>query len=106
MLSNVSSFGSAIQGRSLTTPRGTPKAEKVLLCTEGYGGPLVGRRKVIPVNSSMIVTQPLSDSDWAQVGWTERECLSDAAHTFIYAQRTQDGRIAVGGRGAPYRFRS
>ncbi|MET1000052.1 MAG: FAD-dependent oxidoreductase, partial [Marmoricola sp.] len=34
------------------------------------------------------------------------ECVSDSAHTFVYAQRTADGRIAIGGRGKPYRFGS
>ena len=32
--------------------------------------------------------------------------LDDAAHAYIYAQRTADGRIAIGGRGRPYRFGS
>jgi glycine/D-amino acid oxidase-like deaminating enzyme len=31
--------------------------------------------------------------------------VSDLRHLFFYAQRTQDGRIALGGRGAPYRLR-
>ena len=34
------------------------------------------------------------------------ETLSDEAHAYIYAQRTADGRIAIGGRGVPYRFGS
>jgi glycine/D-amino acid oxidase-like deaminating enzyme len=78
----------------------------VLICTEGYGGPLPGRRRLIPVNSSMIVTEPLGASDWERIGWTGAECLSDSAHAFIYAQRTADDRIAIGGRGRPYRFAS
>jgi glycine/D-amino acid oxidase-like deaminating enzyme len=66
----------------------------------------MGKRWLIPVNSSMIVTQPLSDKAWEKIGWAGMECLGDAAHTFIYAQRTSDGRIAIGGRGSPYRFAS
>ncbi|WP_255945335.1 NAD(P)/FAD-dependent oxidoreductase [Streptomyces odontomachi] len=85
---------------------GDLKAGHVLVCTEGYGIPLLGRRSMIPVNSSMIVTHPLSERDWDDIGWGAAECLSDAAHTFVYAQRTADGRIAIGGRGAPYRFQS
>ncbi|WP_332603555.1 FAD-dependent oxidoreductase [Arthrobacter sp. S2(2024)] len=54
----------------------------------------------------MIVTQPLNDSLWDRIGWEGSECLNDSAHTFIYAQRTADNRIAIGGRGAPYRFGS
>ena len=77
----------------------------MLICIEGYGGPLLGRRAIIPMNSSMIVTEPLGERAWARIGWAGRECLSDAAHTYIYAQRTADGRIAIGGRGRPYRLR-
>ena len=92
-------------GRVLTA-RGELAAGSVLVCTEGYGGPMLGRRSIIPINSSMIVTEPLPESDWRRIGWAGRECLSDAAHTFVYAQRTADGRIAIGGRGRPYRYGS
>jgi glycine/D-amino acid oxidase-like deaminating enzyme len=84
----------------------TVRAPRILIATEGYSGPLLGTRRIVPVNSSMIATQVLTDDEWAHIGWRGLECLSDAAHTFIYAQRTADGRIAIGGRGNPYRFRS
>jgi glycine/D-amino acid oxidase-like deaminating enzyme len=42
----------------------------------------------------------------AEIGWDGREVLSDAAHVYVYLQRTEDGRIAIGGRGVPYRFGS
>lgn len=96
----------SIDGEVLLTAAGHINSRYRLICTEGYSGPLVGDRRLIPVNSSMIVTQPLSDTDWSRIGWNGMECLSDAAHTFIYAQRTVDGRIAIGGRGSPYRFAS
>ena len=35
-----------------------------------------------------------------------REVVGDSAHVFVYLQRTEDGRIAIGGRGVPYRFGS
>lgn len=92
-------------GRAVTAA-GTVSAPHILLAAEGYGGPIVGARRIIPVNSSMIATRVLTDDEWAHIGWSDHDCLSDAAHTFIYAQRTADGRIAIGGRGSPYRFRS
>ncbi|WP_148573285.1 NAD(P)/FAD-dependent oxidoreductase [Nocardioides caldifontis] len=82
------------------------QAGSTLICTEGFSGPLLGRRNVIPIRSTMIATQQLGDADWERIGWQEAECLSDTSHTFIYAQRTADGRIAVGGRGKPYEFGS
>jgi hypothetical protein len=54
----------------------------------------------------MIVTKPLSQEAWQQIGWNGLQCLSDSAHTFIYAQRTADGRVAIGGGGVSYRYAS
>jgi glycine/D-amino acid oxidase-like deaminating enzyme len=58
------------------------------------------------MNSSMIVTEPLTADAWDQIGWRRYETLGDGAHMYIYAQRTADDRIAIGGRGKPYRFGS
>ena len=43
---------------------------------------------------------------WAQIGLSERQTFADDRHLVIYGQRTADGRIAFGGRGAPYGYRS
>ncbi|MCQ8186939.1 NAD(P)/FAD-dependent oxidoreductase [Streptomyces rugosispiralis] len=97
---------------AVTTSRGTVRATTVLTCLEAYSGQVdsdargLGKRDVIPVNSSMVVTNQLPARLWERIGWQERECLGDAAHTFVYAQRTADDRIAIGGRGTPYAFNS
>jgi glycine/D-amino acid oxidase-like deaminating enzyme len=89
------------------TKFGDVRAGCVLRCTEGYTGALPGlRRALLPMNSHMIVTEPLGDDAWREIGWTGSETLSDEAHAYMYAQRTADGRIALGGRGVPYRFAS
>jgi len=89
------------------TPAGDVHAPYVLRCTEGFTADLPGQhRTLLPMNSSMIVTGPLSDAAWQSIGWNGFETLSDEAHAYIYAQRTADGRIALGGRGVPYRFGS
>jgi glycine/D-amino acid oxidase-like deaminating enzyme len=54
----------------------------------------------------MVITDPLSESQWDDVGWKNGELLGSAAHVYTYAQRTADGRIALGGRGVPYRYGS
>ncbi|UDM04499.1 NAD(P)/FAD-dependent oxidoreductase [Streptomyces longhuiensis] len=101
-----------ITPHAVTTSRGIVRGKTILTCVEAYSGQIdsdargLDARDVIPVNSSMIVTQQLPDSAWEQVGWQGYECLGDAAHTFVYAQRTADGRIAIGGRGTPYAFNS
>jgi glycine/D-amino acid oxidase-like deaminating enzyme len=95
-----------VSGGTVYTPAAELRAKSVLICTEAYSGPLLGRRRIIPINSSMIVTRQLSDAEWRTIGWANEECLNDSAHVFMYAQRTADGRIAAGGRGSPYRFGS
>jgi glycine/D-amino acid oxidase-like deaminating enzyme len=97
---------SIAQGRA-RTPAGDVRAPFVLRCTEGFTTDMPGqRRTLLPMNSSMIVTGPLSESAWKSVGWDGFETLGDEAHAYVYAQRTPDGRIALGGRGVPYRFGS
>jgi glycine/D-amino acid oxidase-like deaminating enzyme len=86
---------------------GDVRARSVLRCTEGFTAGLPGsRRALLPMNSSMVVTEPLPAAAWKQIGWDGFETLSDEAHAYVYAQRTADGRIAIGGRGVPYRFGS
>jgi glycine/D-amino acid oxidase-like deaminating enzyme len=86
---------------------GDVRARTVLRCTEGFTARLPGaHRALLPMNSSMVVTEPLSDAAWQEIGWNGLETLSDEAHAYIYAQRTADGRIAIGGRGVPYRYGS
>lgn len=89
------------------TDRGTVRAEYVIRATEGFTAGLAGqRRQWLPMNSSMIVTEPLGPDVWDRIGWHGRELLGDHAHAYFYAQRTADDRIAIGGRGVPYRFGS
>ena len=85
----------------------TVRARIVIRATEGYSAALPGlRRTWLPMNSSMIVTEPLPDRVWDEIGWEGFETLGDHAHAYLYAQRTAAGRIALGGRGVPYRFAS
>ena len=45
-------------------------------------------------------------SSGTQIGLADRPTFHDARHLIIYGQRTADGRLAFGGRGAPYHFGS
>ncbi len=94
------------RGRAMTD-RGTVRAQTVLRCLEGFTPSIAGqRRSWLPMNSSMIVTEPLPEDIRAQIGWRGAELLGDYAHGYMYAQRTADNRIALGGRGIPYRYGS
>jgi len=89
------------------TARGTVRAKHVIRATEGYTATLRGERRTwVPLNSAMVITEPLPPSAWDEIGWTHSDTLEDLSHVYSYAQRTPDGRIALGGRGNPYRFGS
>jgi glycine/D-amino acid oxidase-like deaminating enzyme len=86
---------------------GEVRARHVILATEGYTANLPGRHRVLlPLNSAMIVTEPLPAELWRELRWNEAETLLDGSHLYTYSQRTAQGRIAIGGRGVPYRFAS
>jgi glycine/D-amino acid oxidase-like deaminating enzyme len=95
-----------LPGRTVTD-HGTVTADHVLRGLEGFTPSVKGlRRAWLPMASSMVVTEPLPEEVWSTIGWRGAELLADEAHGFAYAQRTQDGRIALGGRAVPYRFGS
>ena len=89
------------------TPRGVLRAPVILRATEGFTARMRGlRRRWLPMNSAMIATAPLPQQVWDSIGWEGCETVGDLAHGFFYAQRTADGRIALGGRAVPYRYAS
>lgn len=97
----------AIESGVVTTDCGTIRADVVVRALEGYTKSLDGHpRTLAPLYSLMIATEPLPDSVWDQIGLQERQTFADDRHLVIYGQRTADGRIAFGGRGAPYGFGS
>ncbi len=82
-------------------------AGAVVHATEGWTGTLSGMsRRVVPVYSLMVATEVIDDDRWERIGLAGREVFSDHGHVVIYGQRTDDGRIAFGGRGAPYHWGS
>jgi len=91
----------------LVTTRGTVSADYVIRATEGYTPALPGlHRAVVPVYSLMIATEPLPPPVWEKLGLDGRPTFTDGRHLLIYGQRTADGRLAFGGRGAPYHLGS
>lgn len=92
---------------ALETTRGTATAGVVVLAGESYLSRLAGyRRAVLPVYSLIVLTEPLTDAQLAEIHWTHRAVAHSQALTVDYLSRTLDGRILFGGRGAPYHFGS
>ncbi|MBA3289365.1 MAG: FAD-dependent oxidoreductase, partial [Acidimicrobiia bacterium] len=97
----------AADGRRVTTERGTVTADAVITATEAYTAALPGRRRdLVPLYSLMVGTEPLPPAVWDEIGLDDRPTFNDGRHMIIYGQRTADGRLAFGGRGAPYHFGS
>ncbi len=89
------------------TAHGVVRAAHVVRATEGYSPGLPGlRRAIAPVFSLMIATEPLDPEQWQAIGLDRGQTFSDYRNVIIYGQRTADGRLAFGGRGAPYHFGS
>jgi glycine/D-amino acid oxidase-like deaminating enzyme len=96
-----------IAERRLETEHGTVRADVIIRATEGFTAEFrESHRAIIPMYSLMVATEPLSKSQLAEIGLGERETFSDKRHLRIYGQRTNDGRLAFGGRGAPYHYGS
>ncbi len=98
---------SRVDPKQVTTDRGTVRAEVVVRATEAYTRDLEGeRRTLLPVYSLMVATEPLPDDLFEEIGLDGRPTFSDDRFMVIYGQRTEDNRLAFGGRGVPYHFGS
>ncbi|HEY4897180.1 MAG TPA: FAD-dependent oxidoreductase, partial [Solirubrobacteraceae bacterium] len=74
---------SEIRPHEAHAPAGIVRARWVVRATEGYTAGLAGlKRALVPMNSSMIVTEPLEDETWREIGWDGCELLGDGAHVY------------------------
>ncbi|SIS55950.1 Glycine/D-amino acid oxidase [Roseivivax lentus] len=100
--SPVTALRRAAGGWQLTTPEGTVAAPEVLIATNGYSSedlPDWLRARTLPVQSSIIVTRPLSDEEAARQGWTTRQMAYDSRLLLHYFRRLPDNRFLFGMRG-------
>ncbi len=94
---------SIARGR-VTCPGGSLWSEVVVRATEAFTTRFAGEsRSYLPIASHMLATEPLSAEAWDEIGWAGCAPVADQRYQFVYAQRTSDGRIALGGRGLTYR---
>ncbi|HXV22635.1 MAG TPA: FAD-binding oxidoreductase [Alphaproteobacteria bacterium] len=91
------------KGWRIQTPDGAVTAERVIIATNGYTDDLWPglKRSLVPVNSFQVATQPLSDNLRATV-LPGGQPLSDTRRLLLYFRLDPDGRLLMGGRGAPY----
>jgi len=97
----------SIEPGLVRTEHGNVRAGAILRCTEAYTRTLDGmERDIVPLGNFMIATEEIDEARWAEVGLAGREVFEIMVPMVAYGQRTMDGRIALGGLGAPYRWGS
>ena len=82
------------------TPRGIIAARNVVVATNGYTGPLTPwlQRRVIPIGSYMIATEPLPETQMARL-MPKNRIVSDTRKVVFYYRASPDRRrILFGGR--------
>lgn len=85
----------------VVTAAGALTADTLVRTTEAYTHSIRGHgRAMIPAHSMMVATEPLPDSVWAEIGLPNRVTFGDPRRKITYGQRTADGRMAFGCRGA------
>ena len=84
---------------SLDTPAGCVKADKIVLATNAYSHLISHLKwKQIPVWTYIVLTEPLSDEQFAKIGWQNRQGIEDARNLVHYYRLTADNRLLMGGR--------
>jgi glycine/D-amino acid oxidase-like deaminating enzyme len=89
-------------GFRVTTTRGSLEARDVVIATNGYTGAACGwlRRRVIPIRSSIIATEPIPADQMARLLPSDR-MLTDTRKVVYYYRASPDRtRILFGGRVA------
>ncbi|ALP42653.1 NAD(P)/FAD-dependent oxidoreductase [Aeromonas schubertii] len=82
----------------------TVRAGVIVSALEGYQRLLgLDQGATLPVQSLLLATEPLSESQWQHIGLHRHETFADASRLVTYGQRSADGRLVFGARGG-YRF--
>lgn len=95
-------------GFNVHTDQGVVAARDVLVATDGYTDRAFPqlRRRVIPIGSYVIATEPL-DAEQVSLVSSARRMMSDTRNFLHYWRLSHDGRLVFGGRTsfAPIRLR-
>ena len=96
----VTGIVKSANGFNVETSRGIVEAGEVVIATNGYTGKVTPwfRRRVLPIRSSIIATEPLDD-DLMQRLMPTRRMYGDSRRVMAYYRPSPDGRrILFGGR--------
>lgn len=102
-----SKVGKVVPGEvvRLETDSGKVAAKRAVLALNAYGRKLrVQTNRYFPMHTYIILTEPLSDKLYEEIGWVRREGIEDKRQLVHYMRLTADNRILLGGRDAAYYF--
>ena len=88
-------------GWTVATSRGTLYAKEVLVATSGYTSGITRglQRKIVPIGSFIIVTEPLPEAV-AREASPQNRMIYDSKNYLYYYRLTPDNRMLFGGRAA------
>ncbi|WP_062461368.1 NAD(P)/FAD-dependent oxidoreductase [Demequina soli] len=90
-------------GPAVRTRDGIVRAGKVALATNVFPSLLRRNRLMtVPVYDYVLMTEPLTSAQLAEIGWEGRQGVSDMANQFHYYRLTADDRLLFGGYDAIY----
>lgn len=96
--SDVTAIDEATGRIRITTPRGSVRADQVVLATNAWASETEWfRNKVVPLYTYIAMTEPLTVRQWEEVGWDSHCGIEDKRNYVHYYRRTLDGRILWGG---------
>jgi len=83
----------------LDTPDGIVRADKVVMATNAWSHFFKElRRKQVPVWTHIVMTEPLTEKHFEEIGWQNRQGIEDARNLVHYYRLTADNRLVMGGR--------
>lgn len=88
---------------NVVTEYGSVKAEKLVMATNGYTPQKMSsalQNKILPVLTSVIVTEPLTEAQKQQANFKTHQVMMDTRELKYYYRLLNDNRILFGGRGA------
>lgn len=87
----------------LTTPGGTVRARRVVVCTGGYTSqqlnPLL-KNKVLPILSNSVVTRPLTDAEMRACNFKSKTFMTDTRTLRFYYRLLEGNRLQLGSRSS------
>lgn len=100
----VESLQEAGRGVLLRANGTTLQARRAVLATSAYTHHLLPavRHRFIPLYDYIMVSEPLTPSQWESIGWKGRQGITDGRTFFNYYRPTADGRVLWGTSQAAY----